>query len=65
MILPCADGPSAGPPPISRLKVGAQAIALPDDIARGLRRIEQCGGYAQSRLELADGVPAGGLPPQT
>ncbi|MBA3496559.1 MAG: FAD-binding oxidoreductase [Gemmatimonadales bacterium] len=64
VILPCADGPSAGPPPISRLKVGAQAIALPDDIARGLRRIEQGGGYAQSRLELADGVPAGGLPPQ-
>jgi len=30
-------------------------VALPDDIARGLRRIEQHGGYAQHRLELADG----------
>jgi FAD/FMN-containing dehydrogenase len=57
VILPCPDGPFAGAPPISRLKVGPQAIALPDDIARGLRRIEQRGGYAQSRLELADGPP--------
>ena len=45
----------SGEPPISRLKVGEHAIPLPDDIARGLRRIEQRGGYAQSRLELADG----------
>jgi FAD/FMN-containing dehydrogenase len=45
----------SGEPPISRLKVGAHAAALPDDIARALRRIEQRGGYAQSRLELADG----------
>jgi FAD/FMN-containing dehydrogenase len=45
----------SGEPPISRLKVGAHAVALPDDIARGLRRIEQRGGYAQRRLELADG----------
>jgi len=44
----------SGEPPISRLKVGAQAAALPDDIARGLRRIEQRGEYAQRRLELAD-----------
>ncbi len=57
VILPCPDGPSAGAPPIDRLKVGARAVALPDDIARGLRRIEQRGGYAQSRLELADGPP--------
>jgi hypothetical protein len=39
---------------VSRLKVGHQAITLPDDIARGLRLIEQRGGYARSRLELAD-----------
>ena len=45
----------SGEPPISRLKLGAHAVALPDDIARALRRIEQRGGYAQSRLELADG----------
>jgi FAD/FMN-containing dehydrogenase len=44
----------AGEPPISRLKVGAGAAALPDDIARALRDIERGGGYARSRLELAD-----------
>ena len=44
----------SGEPPISRLKVGAGAVELPDDIARALRRIEQRAGYAQSRLELAD-----------
>ena len=51
VILPSAE------PPVSRLKVGSQAIALPDDIARGLRQIEQRGGYARSRLELADATP--------
>jgi len=51
VILPSAE------PPISRLKVGRQAAALPDDIARALRGIEQRGGYAQSRLELADNDP--------
>jgi len=51
VILPSAE------PPISRLKVGRQAVALPDDIARALRGIEQRGGYAQSRLELADNDP--------
>jgi FAD/FMN-containing dehydrogenase len=49
--------PAAGPP-IRRLKAGAQAVPLPDDIARELRRIEQRGGYARSRLELADAVPS-------
>jgi FAD/FMN-containing dehydrogenase len=47
VILPSAD------PPISRLKVGAGAIPLPDDIARGLREIERKGGYGRCRLELA------------
>jgi FAD/FMN-containing dehydrogenase len=47
----------AGGPPIRRLKAGAQAVPLPDDISRELRRIEQRGGYARSRLELADGAP--------
>jgi FAD/FMN-containing dehydrogenase len=56
VILPCPAGRGAAEPPISRLKVGEHAVALPDDIARGLRRIEQRGGYAQSRLELADGL---------
>jgi FAD/FMN-containing dehydrogenase len=43
----------SGEPPISHLKVGAQAVALPDDVARELRRIEQTGGYARNRLDLA------------
>ena len=55
VILPGADGAGR---PIRRLKVGEHAVALPDDIARGLRRIEQRGGYAQPRLELADGLPS-------
>jgi len=50
VILPSGDAP------VSRLKVGAGAVALPEDIARELRRIEQRGDYARSRLELADGV---------
>jgi FAD/FMN-containing dehydrogenase len=56
VILPGANG--AAGRPIRRLKVGVHAVALPDDIARGLRRIEQSGGYAQHRLELADGPPS-------
>jgi len=44
----------SGEPPISRLKAGATAIPLPADIAQALREIEQSGGYARSRLEIAD-----------
>ena len=41
-------------PAISRLKVGESAVALPADVEQGLREIERTGGYARSRLELAD-----------
>jgi len=44
--------PAAGPP-ISRLKVGAGAAPLPDDISTALREIERSGGYARPRLDLA------------
>ena len=44
---------SSREPPISRLKVGAGAAELPADIAAALRGIEQQGGYARPRLELA------------
>jgi len=44
----------SGEPPISRLKAGDSAVSLPTDIARALREIEQGGGYARSRLEIAD-----------
>jgi len=40
--------------PIRDLKVGPDAAALPEDIAKGLREIEVGGGYARDRLELAD-----------
>ena len=43
----------SGEPAITRLKVGQQAIPIPDDIARALREIERKGGYGQCRLELA------------
>ena len=44
----------SGEPPISRLKAGDSAVSLPSDIERALREIEQGGGYARSRLEIAD-----------
>jgi FAD/FMN-containing dehydrogenase len=43
----------SGEPAITRLKVGRQAIPIPDDIARALREIERTGGYGRCRLELA------------
>jgi FAD/FMN-containing dehydrogenase len=50
---------SSGEPPISRLKVGAGAAPLPDDISAALREIERSGGYARPRLELAGELGAG------
>jgi FAD/FMN-containing dehydrogenase len=43
-----------GAPPLSRLKVGRDAAPIPDDIAQALGQIERSGGYALSRLEIAD-----------
>ena len=43
----------SGDPPIGRLKVGATAAPLPDDLQRSLREIERTGGYGRCRLELA------------
>jgi FAD/FMN-containing dehydrogenase len=43
----------SGELPISRLKVGAKAAAIPSDVEQGLRDIERGGGYGRSRLELA------------
>ncbi|HXE57795.1 MAG TPA: FAD-linked oxidase C-terminal domain-containing protein, partial [Gemmatimonadales bacterium] len=43
--------------PLARLKAGAGAAPLPDDIAAALREIERRGGYARDRLELADRGP--------
>ena len=43
----------SGEPAIARLKVGRQAVPIPDDIARALRDIERGAGYGRCRLELA------------
>jgi FAD/FMN-containing dehydrogenase len=40
--------------PLASLKVGDGAAALPSDIERGLRWIEQHAGYSVARLSLAD-----------
>ncbi|HKP28198.1 MAG TPA: FAD-binding oxidoreductase [Gemmatimonadales bacterium] len=40
--------------PISQLKVGASAAALPDDIAATLRDIERSGSWDTDRMTLAD-----------
>lgn len=40
--------------PISRLKVGSTAAALPDEIAAALRDIERNGSWDRDRLSLAD-----------
>jgi FAD/FMN-containing dehydrogenase len=43
----------SGEPPISRLKVGPDALTIAPDIQLGLREIELTGGYGRCRLELA------------
>jgi FAD/FMN-containing dehydrogenase len=50
VILPAVPDAS----PLSSLKVGAEAAPIPDDIALALRTIEREGGYARSRLLVAD-----------
>jgi FAD/FMN-containing dehydrogenase len=41
-------------PALGDLKIGAGAATIPADIAEALREIERTGGYARSRLQLAD-----------
>jgi len=50
VILPAVQDAS----PLSRLKVGAEAAPIPEDIALALRTVEREGGYARSRLTIAD-----------
>lgn len=47
--------PAGAPPPLAQLKVGADAAAIPPDIAQALRSMERTGGYGRPRLEIADG----------
>lgn len=47
----------SGQPPISRLKVGANAAPIPGDVREALRQIELTGGYGQCRLDLAGDSP--------
>ena len=44
----------SGEPPISRLKVGQNAVPIAPDVQRFLREIELTGGYGRSRLELVN-----------
>ena len=53
IILPADDAEGCAAA-MNRLKVGADAVPLPVDIARALRAIEQTGGYRRHRLEVAD-----------
>jgi FAD/FMN-containing dehydrogenase len=46
----------SGQPPISRLKVGANAAPIPGDIQQALRQIELTGGYGRCRMDLADQI---------
>jgi FAD/FMN-containing dehydrogenase len=48
VILPAPDWA-----PLADLKVGPDAASIPEDIARGLRAIEQDGGWATPKTELA------------
>ncbi len=52
--------PEGVEPPLGRLKMGPEAAELPPDIGRALREIERTGGYARSRLALADEVAEDG-----
>ncbi len=44
-----------GAPPLSSLKAGPEASPIPLDIAQALLEIERTGGYARSRVEVAEG----------
>lgn len=44
-----------GTPPLSSLKVGPEASPIPPDIAAALHEIERTGGYARSRVAVAEG----------
>jgi hypothetical protein len=43
-----------GVAPLTRLKFEPGAVPLPPDVARALREIEREGGYARSRMTIAD-----------
>ncbi|MEO8636876.1 MAG: FAD-binding oxidoreductase [Gemmatimonadales bacterium] len=49
-----------GSSPFRNLKVGLDVTPIPDDIALALREIERSGGYARSRVEIAEGKPDAG-----
>ena len=45
-----------GSSPFRSLKVGLEVTPIPEDIALALREIERSGGYARSRVEIAQGT---------
>ena len=46
--------------PFRSLKIGLDVTPIPEDIALALREIERSGGYAQSRVEIAEGTLVAG-----
>ena len=49
--------PSADWAPLTDLKVGPEAAAIPDDVARRLREVERTAGWAMPKLALAAPIP--------
>jgi hypothetical protein len=47
--------PEPGAGPLDDLKVGGDAVTIPEALAQELRDIERTGGWGVSRLELPDG----------
>ncbi len=47
--------PEPGARPLDNLKVGGDAAAIPEALARALRDVERTGGWGVSRLELLGG----------
>ena len=57
LVLPSNASLFARPPihnPRAPIHSPQDAVKIPADVQQGLRQIEQSGGYARSRLELAD-----------
>jgi hypothetical protein len=49
--------PATGWSPLAALKIGAEAAAIPDDIATRLRDVERNAAWAIPKLELARPSP--------
>ena len=48
--------PEDGARPVAHLKVGPDAVAIPQDIEDRLRQLEQTGGWSTPKLDLVDQI---------